>query len=345
MLKSSSKYQNLHSHTFTSDGRLSYLETLKICWKNNIGAVAFTDHDSLPSKKAVKQLSENRAYPVKWILGIEITSELPKELGERTGEDLHILGLFVNPFDKRLQEYCRKYNESGLYRAKEMVKNFKALGFEISFKDCQKQSRGKTFQRPHVVAALMKKKKNLDLMEEFKEKMKKESRKDPQVREKFRLMIKEGIRQYPYTLFLSPDAYIKGVYVKHFYTLGFDQCVRLIRNAGGKAFLAHWTFRKRSVNLELVEGLLKEKRLDGLETVYNAHHQGREKEVLADMKIMKRLAEKYGVLESGGIDSHFKEDLISFSKDKLLAAKTIGLAEKIIERSKIDTRWSSFVKI
>jgi predicted metal-dependent phosphoesterase TrpH len=47
------KYQNLHAHTVTSDGLLTYKEVLNVCAKNNIGVLAFTDHDSLPNKKAM----------------------------------------------------------------------------------------------------------------------------------------------------------------------------------------------------------------------------------------------------------------------------------------------------
>src|SRR3972149_3776185 len=95
------KYQNLHTHTTVSDGLMLYLNTLKICEKCGVGTVAFTDHDSLPGKKTVSELKKYSG-PVKWISGIEISSGLPVELGGKPTSKFHIIGLFVNPFDKAL---------------------------------------------------------------------------------------------------------------------------------------------------------------------------------------------------------------------------------------------------
>ncbi|MBI4652895.1 hypothetical protein HY750_01440 [Candidatus Kuenenbacteria bacterium] len=47
-------YQNLHYHTKISDGQFNYQQILDLCQKYNISIVAFTDHDALPDKKAMK---------------------------------------------------------------------------------------------------------------------------------------------------------------------------------------------------------------------------------------------------------------------------------------------------
>ena len=54
------KIETLHSHTITSDGKLSHRQVLEICEERNIGVVAFTDHDSLPDSKVVNILNNNR---------------------------------------------------------------------------------------------------------------------------------------------------------------------------------------------------------------------------------------------------------------------------------------------
>ena len=51
-------YQNLHCHTKTSDGQLTYSQVLKLCAKYQISVVAFTDHDSLPNRKTVDLLND-----------------------------------------------------------------------------------------------------------------------------------------------------------------------------------------------------------------------------------------------------------------------------------------------
>ena len=335
-------YQNLHSHTTTSDGKISYLETLKICRENQIEAVAFTDHDALPPKKEVNRLFRKRNHPVKWILGIEISSALPKELGGDPTENLHIVGLFINPFDRQLEIHCRKMQEARKKRMQLIVKNLKGLGFKITEKACLKESKGETINRPHIVAALTKNSANLKLIQKLKDQMEKESEKNPELRRKFLKMIKFGRQQYPYSLFLTGDSYIKGIYADYPYRLELDRTVKLIRNAGGVAFLAHWTFCKKKIDLKMLNNLLKQKRIDGLEIVYNAHTQGREKEILRDMKKVEKLTRKYQSLKSGGADSHSREEIRDFFKDTSLAQKTYRLAQEMIKQGNINTTWSSF---
>jgi predicted metal-dependent phosphoesterase TrpH len=334
------RYQNLHHHTTVSDGKLSYLQTLRVCQENNIEAVAFTDHDSLPSEKAVKALQKHRSGPVEWIIGLEISSGLPKELGGKPTSNFHILGLFIDPFNRRIKNYCQKMQAARMERMERMVKNLNRLGFKITTRACLAELKGETINRPHIVAALLKRPENIKLIQKLKDKMIQDAKQNPEVKNKLRQMIQRGPGQYPYSLFLGPDTYLKDVYVDYLYGLDLDQTAKIIRGAGGVAILAHWTFKR--IDFALVEKLIKQKRIDGLEVVYNAHIPGREKQILADMKILKKLAEKYQALQSGGADSHVKEQIIDFFKDKTLAGKTIGLAQKMIKQGKIDTTWSSF---
>ncbi len=114
-------YETLHAHTTASDGTLTHLELLDACQKYNVGIVAFTDHDSLPNKKTLKLLNENRNHPIKWIIGIEVSSGLPRELGGKVHSGLHIVGLFVNPTNKDLLEYCKLAQEARITRMQRMV--------------------------------------------------------------------------------------------------------------------------------------------------------------------------------------------------------------------------------
>jgi predicted metal-dependent phosphoesterase TrpH len=69
-------YESLHNHTTASDGTQTYAQVLETARVNDIGVVAFTDHDMLPSEVDVTAL---RAYegPVKWLIGCEISSGRP----------------------------------------------------------------------------------------------------------------------------------------------------------------------------------------------------------------------------------------------------------------------------
>src|SRR5687767_9213538 len=97
------QYESLHNHTSDSDGSQTHLAILASATKFNTGLIAFTEHDSLPSSKTLKQLKDYRGS-VKWLVGIELTSKLPKT-SDRRGS-FHVLGLFTDPHDKSLLAHC-----------------------------------------------------------------------------------------------------------------------------------------------------------------------------------------------------------------------------------------------
>ena len=77
-----------------------------------------------------------------------------------------------------------------------------------------------------------------------------------------------------------------------------SDAVRLIKKAGGIAILAHpLLYGLSSTNLQKLIEELKEAGLDGLEAIYSTYTTGEEQQ-------MKRLANKNGLLISGGSDFH-----------------------------------------
>lgn len=334
------KFENLHTHTYTSDGKLTYRQTLKVCSENNIGTVAFTDHDSLPSEKDLHTLENNSSGAVKWILGLEISSGLPIELGGKPTSNFHIIGLFIDPFNQALKNYCQKMQLSRLERMEKIVNNLQKIGFRITKNDCLAESKGKTISRPHMVAALHRKNNNLDLIEKLIKEL--AADKTPKAKKIYKNLVKKGSDQYLYGLFLEKGSYIPNIYVDYIYGLDLDKTVSLIRKAGGVAILAHWTFCKNIISLKTLRKLLESKRIDGVETVYNFNAKGMKNRILTDMKIMNDLTEKAACLKSGGADSHNRQQIIDFYKNNEIARKTIGFAENIVKKGQVDTRWSSF---
>jgi predicted metal-dependent phosphoesterase TrpH len=337
--------QTLHSHTKNSDGALSHLEVLEICEDNNIAVVAITDHDTVIDGKSLKKL---KAYEgnVKWISGIEISSGLPKELGGKATSDFHIVGLFVDPTNKKLKEHCILANEARVVRMQKMVSNLQGLGFDISENDCIKASGGEAVGRPHVVAALVSKEKNVEIIEKLRLDMKKEAEKNVEVKKKYDAMMEQGERQYPYIIFLSDDSFISDIYVDYQYFVDMDDSVKLIRDAGGIAILAHYFSCARKVDKTLLEKIFEEGRLDGAEVVYGLFclNTGSEIERIVDdtLKVVRRLVDKHSKLKSGGADAHRSRDFKNFAKSGDYATQTCGMAENIVENSHVDTKWSNF---
>jgi predicted metal-dependent phosphoesterase TrpH len=222
-----------------SDGTQTYLEVLESARRNKVGVVAFTDHDTLPSAADLEIL---KAYegPVQWLLGCEISSGLPVELGGGVTSSLHILGLFTDPTNRPLLDHCVKAVAARNERMQRIVVNLKGLGFTISVEDCLAASGGETVGRPHIVRALNSHPENSAIIEQMKADMEKAAVGSAIVAMNYAHMMERPASDYPYRLFLSDDAFIPDIYVDYLYSIDMDKAVALIRGAGGQAIVAHW---------------------------------------------------------------------------------------------------------
>ena len=227
-------YESLHNHTTASDGTQSYLEVLEAARRNKVAVVAFTDHDTLPSEADLTKL---KAYqgPVKWLVGCEISSGLPVELGGGVTSSLHILGLFTDPTNQALLTHCTKAVAARTQRMEQIVANLKKLSFTISVQDCLEASGGETVGRPHIVRALNGHPENRANIEQMKADMEKAAIGSMQIAMDYAHMMERPASDYPYRLFLSDDAFIPGIYVDYLYSIDLDSAVKLIRGAGGVA--------------------------------------------------------------------------------------------------------------
>lgn len=331
-------YESLHNHTTASDGTQTYLEVLEAARRNKVGVVAFTDHDTLPGAADLEKL---QAYdgPVKWLVGCEISSGLPHELGGGVTSSLHILGLFTDPMNQPLLEHCVKAVAARNERMERIVVNLKRLGFTISVEDCLAASGGENVGRPHIVWALNGHPENAVIIERMKQDMEKAAVGSAQVAMNYAHMMERPASDYPYRLFLSDDAFVPGVYVDYLYSIDMDAAVRLIRGAGGVAVVAHWYTVERKINAEMLEGFVRDGRLDGVELMGNPMNGSarRAEPVLA------AIAKRTGCLTTYGIDGHREQDMESFTNDQSVAGKSLGQTARLVERVKPDLHWSNLV--
>lgn len=224
-----------------------------------------------------------------------------------------------------------------------MVANLKNLGFTIAAEDCLRASGGDSVGRPHIVEALAMHAENQAVMITLIEEMKKDAENNSELRLKYEGMIESGERQFPYTLFLSEDSYRKA-YMESTYCPDLDDAVALIRDAGGIASIAHYFTVKKKISIPFIEQLLKEKRIDGVETIYGMWNLGKsgEQEMKDDQKELKRLITLHGGLETGGSDAHKEEDMRQYAPLADFSLKSAGLTKKIIDSGRVDRRFSSF---
>lgn len=107
---------DLHTHSYISDGSCSPSDVIKAAKKNNLKAIALTDHDSIAGLKEAS--IEAKKYNIELITGLEISS-LYKD-----GRILHILGLNI---DITNEYFLNSYNKMKKAREKGITKILKYL--------------------------------------------------------------------------------------------------------------------------------------------------------------------------------------------------------------------------
>jgi hypothetical protein len=160
-----------------------------------------------------------------------------------------------------------------------------------------------------------------------------------EVAHKYMRMTQRDVSDEPYALFLSDDSFLPGIYVDYLYSIDMDESVRLIREAGGVAILAHWPTVKRKIGAEMLEGFLRDGRLDGVEL----RSGFMDSEVESTARQLGAMAEGTGSLATIGVDGHRREDLERFANDRALAERTVGQTERLIARVRPDLGWSNLV--
>jgi len=179
------------------------------------------------------------------------------EISSREHDHLHILGYNIDTANKRLNEALAQNREQRNIRAKKIIKNLQEAGVNISEEDVFKLVKN-VASRAHIADAIRNKK-------------------------------IEPSRQAAFRKYLIPG---KPGYVPN-EGLSVCEIISLIKQAGGKAFMAHLGIVKEYWNFPawVTSGL------DGIEVYYPSHKQPMRQELL-------KLAKKYNLLVSAGSDHH-----------------------------------------
>ncbi len=339
--------ESLHSHTTLSDGKLSHKEAFELAEKLKYEVIAFTDHDSLPDTATLEYLETLRGRKTKWIIGIEITSNPPQETAALVRGGIHIIGLFLDPANGALLEHCRKVQQARVKRAEKIIENLHALGLIVERELVFEKAKGDAIGLPHVVEVLLSHAENIPRIASFMEEFRRDAEKDPSLALRYQETLRRGESQYPYALFFNNPCYRNEVRVPISYKVDLDQSVALIRGAGGIASVAHYSMDncRDMIPFPLLEMLLGDGRLDGMETLYG-QELPEDHPWAAERATVRSIVERTGAIATGGADAHTEEDFRAFAEDKRFSGETIGMTAVILrKRPELSTRWSSLYSV
>lgn len=222
------KTVDLHTHTSCSDGTFTPEELVEYAADKNLSAVAITDHDILSGIEEAQAAGDRLGIEV--ISGVEVSTEYE-------GSDIHIVGLFIDIFNRELNLKLDAMREKRTKRNMLVVEKLQDIGLKITFDDVKNAAQGGIITRAHFAKALRNKGYISSNQEAF-------------------------------------DRYIgrgKPAYVKR-EVLDWRETISVINNAGGIAVMAHPLLYKFSkARLENIVSDMAMHGLKGIEAYYSTH--------------------------------------------------------------------------
>jgi len=255
---------DLHIHTSYSDGIDSPKKVVEKALKIGLSAIAITDHDTTDGiDEAIRWGSK---FGIEIVPGVELSCEGLNDVGE----EIHILGYFINWDDAYFQDKLRIFRIARERRARHILDKLYHLGIKLSEERLFQIAGPGSIGRLHIA----------------------------------RLMCEEGYVKDPQEAFDKYLIYGKPAFVPR-YRLTPEEAIMLIKRTGGIPVLAHPKF---GADKKKIVKYLKSKGIVGIEVWYEKHTQREEEKYLNWAKEFGLIptggSDSHGGLEEG------KEDVI-----------------------------------
>ena len=138
---------DLHTHSTFSDGVFTPTQIVDLAYRNGVRILALTDHDTTDGLPEAFQAAAR--YPdLILIPGVEMSTDVP-------GNEVHIVGHFIDWEDGAFQDELTRLRETRLNRARKMVEKLKELGKPVAWERVQEMAGEGTVGRPHIAQALV----------------------------------------------------------------------------------------------------------------------------------------------------------------------------------------------
>ncbi len=251
---------DLHIHSIYSDGDTDIKGLYKLIKDHNIKTFSITDHDEfMGSKKMQELIKKKQDEDLNFITGIELTAKV--DHGR-----MHILGYDFNPNNPSLNQVIRKKKKDDLYNfylQLDLLKKYFNISFSQTLIDKVVNKVG-NISRVDIAKLLIETNYATSIDEAFN---------------KYLIVIMEEARKDK-----------KG--------LTMEECVNLIKEAGGYVSLAHWnSYAKGKQQLyEIVKYLVSL----GMTAIEKQHIHLNPSE----RKLTDEIINFFGLLETGGTDYH-----------------------------------------
>lgn len=259
------RFCDLHVHSTASDGTDAPGRLAEVAAAAGLAAFALTDHDTTAGIPEAQRAADRLG--IGFVPGVELSAD-PDVLGSgRSRGTLHLLGYFVHHDDPGLAAIARTLRDARAQRNPAMVRRLNELGIELSYDEVVAvagRSRSAVVGRPHIAQVLVDRGHVGSVAEAF---------------ERF-----IGVRGAAYVrrdLLSAADA------------------IAAIRAAGGLAALAH-PVQLAIADQALFERVLRRLVDAGLGAVETRHPDLEP----ADTARLTELADRYGLLTTGGSDYH-----------------------------------------